>query len=55
MIPKKYRVDGGEPDDGITGGQGRTARQLRDGYVVFCGVLVGICGMVGFVLWLALR
>lgn len=53
MVPKKYRVDG--DDDGITGGQGRTARQLRDGYVVFCGVLVGFCGTLVLVLWLALR
>lgn len=53
MIPRKYRVDGG--DDGIAGGQGRTAAQLRSGYVVFCGVLVGLLCMVCFLVWLASR
>ena len=40
MIPRRYRVDGG--DDGIEGGQGRSASSLRDGYVAFVVALVGI-------------
>lgn len=44
-IPHKYRVDGGCCDDGIRGGQGRTASSLRDGYVYF-GVGIALMALV---------
>ena len=61
-IPHKYRVDGGKcpashrhDDDGITGGKGRTASSLRDGYVGFCVAVVAILCILGIALWLGWR
>ncbi len=47
---------GHEPDDdGIIGGQGRTASSLRDGYVVAVAVFVAIVLGIALGLWLACR
>lgn len=47
---------GHEPDDdGIIGGQGRTASSLRDGYVVAMAVLSAIVLGIAFGIWLAVR
>lgn len=42
-------------DDGIRGGQGRTASSLRDGYVGFCVAVVAILCILGIALWLGWR
>ena len=42
-------------DDGIIGGQGRTASSLRDGYVVAMAVLSAIVLGIAFGIWLAVR
>lgn len=42
-------------DDGIIGGQGRTASSLRDGYVVAVVVFVAIVLGIAFGIWLAVR
>lgn len=42
-------------DDGIVGGQGRTASSLRDGYVVAMGVFTAIVLGIAFGIWLAVR
>lgn len=54
-IPHKFKVDGGCCDDGIRGGQGRTASSLRDGYVGFCVAVVAILCILGIALWLGWR
>lgn len=42
-------------DDGVVGGQGRTASSLRDGYVVAMMVLSAIVLGIAFGIWLAVR
>jgi len=42
-------------DDGVVGGQGRTASSLRDGYVVAMGVFTAIALGIAFGIWLAVR
>jgi len=58
VIPHKFKVDGGyreDADDGIRGGQGRTASSLRDGYVGFCVAVVAILCILSIALWLGWR
>lgn len=61
-IPHKYRVDGGKcpashrhDDDGITGGQGRTASSLRDGYVYFGLGLALMALVLGLAVYIGTR
>ena len=42
-------------EDGIAGGQGRTASSLRDGYVGFCVAVVAILCILSIALWLGWR
>lgn len=55
MIPHKFKVDGGGCDDGIRGGQGRTASSLRDGYVYFCVGIALMALVLGVAFYLGTR